>query len=168
MAESASSEIQRSLPLNVKSSSYPLTIAWYIQQQSSNAYLALGEKRISLSKNGSVTLSDENTKIFLELDKGIDPTLPKEFALHQNYPNPFNPVTVISYQLPVHGYVSLKVFDVLGREVATLVNEVKEAGEYSVQWDASDTPSGLYFYRISAQGAEGKSFSDVKKMLLIR
>ena len=88
---------------------------------------------------------------------------PLEFALDQNYPNPFNPSTAITYELAATGRVKLKVFDVLGREVGTLVNEVKPAGRYETVWDARGMASGMYFYRI-----EAGSFSDVKKMLLLR
>ncbi len=89
--------------------------------------------------------------------------LPKTFALSQNYPNPFNPTTVISYQLPANSYVTLKVYDVLGRVVATLVNERENAGSHSVTFDASRLPSGVYFYRITAG-----SYTNVKKMLLLK
>ncbi|MFA6457558.1 MAG: T9SS type A sorting domain-containing protein, partial [Bacteroidota bacterium] len=88
---------------------------------------------------------------------------PKEFALEQNYPNPFNPATVISYQLPVNSHVSLKVFDVIGREVATLVNEVKEAGRYSVMFDASEFSSGIYFTRLVCGDK-----TQVRKMMLMK
>jgi len=77
-------------------------------------------------------------------------SLPKEFVLQQNYPNPFNPSTAISYQLSAISFVTLKVFDVLGREVATLVDGVRNAGIHTVQWNASYMPSGVYFYRIVA------------------
>jgi len=92
-------------------------------------------------------------------------TIPTEFKLEQNYPNPFNPSTVISYQLPVAGYVSLKIYDVLGREVATLVNEFKQPGNYTSQFSIlnSQLPSGVYFYRISAG-----SFVETKKMILLK
>jgi hypothetical protein len=69
-----------------------------------------------------------------------------------NYPNPFNPVTVISYQLAVNSFVTLRVYDLLGREVATLLNEETLAGSYSVRWNATNFPSGIYFYRLSAGG----------------
>ncbi|MFA6469875.1 MAG: T9SS type A sorting domain-containing protein [Bacteroidota bacterium] len=89
--------------------------------------------------------------------------VPNMFALEQNYPNPFNPSTVISYQLPVNSHVTLKVFDVIGREVATLVNEVKEAGRYSATFDAAKLSSGIYF----AQLQSGDKIQ-LKKMLLLK
>jgi hypothetical protein len=88
--------------------------------------------------------------------------VPLEYSIG-NYPNPFNPTTVIGYQLPVAGYVTLKVFDLLGREVATLVNENKSAGYYKISFDASNLPSGVYFYNLLT----GNS-SITKKMLLIK
>ncbi len=89
--------------------------------------------------------------------------VPAEYQLEQNYPNPFNPTTVIEYQLPSQGHVSLLVYDVLGREVTTLVNEQQSSGKYSVQFNALSLSSGVYFYRlISGNGIE------IKKMQLIR
>jgi enterochelin esterase-like enzyme len=89
--------------------------------------------------------------------------LPKTIFLGQNYPNPFNPGTVISYQLPVNSYVTLKVYDLLGRKVATLVDERKDAGTYSVQWDASQFSSGIYLCRFHAG-----QFQETKRMVLIK
>ncbi|QQS60527.1 T9SS type A sorting domain-containing protein [Candidatus Falkowbacteria bacterium] len=89
--------------------------------------------------------------------------LPKDFKLTQNYPNPFNPSTKINYELPSDGIVSIKLFNVSGKEVATLVNEVKTAGYYTVTFNASNLPSGAYFYRLEAE-----SFIETKKMLLIK
>jgi len=87
----------------------------------------------------------------------------KEFSLEQNYPNPFNPSTVISYQLPVSSDVTLKVYDVLGNEVATLVNEEKPAGSYEVEFPAEGLTSGIYFYKFQAG-----SFVETKKMILMK
>ncbi len=89
--------------------------------------------------------------------------LPLSFKLSQNYPNPFNPITKIAYALPKSGLVTLRVYDILGKEVATLVNEVKNAGNYSVDFNASNFTSGVYFYKIETNG-----FSDIKKMMLIK
>jgi hypothetical protein len=94
---------------------------------------------------------------------GDEKGIPKNFALMQNYPNPFNPATRISYELPTRSMVSLKVFDVLGREVAILANEEKEPGSYSAVWNARNSASGVYFYRLQAG-----SFTDVKKLVLLR
>ena len=88
---------------------------------------------------------------------------PNEFILEQNYPNPFNPTTVISYQLPVSGNVTLKVYDLLGREVATLVNEYNPAGSHEVKFDGSVLPSGIYFYRLTAG-----NYTAVKKLMLLK
>lgn len=90
-----------------------------------------------------------------------------EFRLDQNYPNPFNPSTVISYRLPVISQVSFKVYDILGREVATLVNEEKTAGSYLVTFDGSSLASGMYIYRLSATGGAG-NFVLTRKMLMIK
>ncbi|MEP0862682.1 MAG: T9SS type A sorting domain-containing protein [Ignavibacterium sp.] len=94
-------------------------------------------------------------------------TTPETFLLEQNYPNPFNPTTKIRYSIPNVGFglaqTVLKVYDVLGNEVATLVNEEKPAGSYEVTFDASNLSSGIYFYKINAG-----SFSDTKKMILIK
>jgi hypothetical protein len=100
-----------------------------------------------------------------QTDVQVDPrsTIPSWYGLSQNYPNPFNPSTTIDYQLPTQSHVTLKVFDVLGREVATLVNENKNSGNYEVDFDGSKLPSGVYFYRLSAG-----SFIEIKKLLLLK
>ncbi len=86
-----------------------------------------------------------------------------EFSLSQNYPNPFNPTTDFRFQIAEFRFVSLKVFDVLGREVATIVNEDLQPEKYSISWDASNLPSGMYFYRLTAG-----SFSETKKLMLMK
>lgn len=93
------------------------------------------------------------------------------FALLQNYPNPFNPVTEINYHLAVNSFVSVTVYDVLGREITTLMEEKKSAGSYTIQWDASRYPSGVYFYRLRVRpidGGQAGSFVETKKMVLLR
>ncbi len=89
--------------------------------------------------------------------------IPAQFELKDNYPNPFNPTTNIKYNLPVSGFVSLKVFDITGREVANLVNENQKAGRFSVEWNASQFASGTYFYKIVAG-----DFTQVKRMILVK
>ena len=90
-------------------------------------------------------------------------SLPKEFLLTQNYPNPFNPSTTIKYQIPELSFVTVKVYDVLGSEVATLINEEKPIGSYEIEFDATTLPSSIYFYRLQA-GA----FVETKKMVLMK
>lgn len=88
---------------------------------------------------------------------------PGEFLLHQNYPNPFNPVTTIRYSLPTADNVSIKVLDMLGREVTIIVNEYKNAGVHSIEFDGSRFSSGVYFYQLQAG-----DFSQARKMLLVK
>ncbi len=97
-------------------------------------------------------------------------TVPVAYELEQNYPNPFNPSTVVSFQLSAVSTVRLVVFDVLGREVETLVDGVRPAGSYRVTWDAARYASGVYFYRLTASetGAGGSSFVSTKRMLLLK
>lgn len=92
-----------------------------------------------------------------------DELKPETYDLGQNHPNPFNPTTIIKYQIPNPNYVSLKVYDVLGREVATLVDGVELAGYKSVEWNAATVPSGVYFYRVCAG-----NFMQTRKMVLVR
>ncbi len=95
--------------------------------------------------------------------------LPSDFALHQNYPNPFNPATTISFELPLKSSVEIAIYDVLGRKVRTLVDEVMEAGRYRIQVDMSGYASGVYFYRMVAKPVGGgDKFISVKKMLLVK
>ncbi len=105
----------------------------------------------------------KNVNVTVDVDDGIE--MPIQFVLEQNYPNPFNPSTKIRYVIPneVRNLTTLKIYDVLGNEVATLVNDYREAGSYEIEFDASALTSGVYFYKLTS----GK-FSDVKKMILIR
>jgi hypothetical protein len=91
------------------------------------------------------------------------PVTPNNFALAQNYPNPFNPATTINFSVPTCGFVSLKVYDLLGREVATLVNEELSNGNYHAKWDASGMSSGVYIYTLQTE-----TFVSSKKMILAK
>ncbi len=99
--------------------------------------------------------------VFTLTDVALAESLPKEFKLEQNYPNPFNPSTAISYQLPAQSFVTLKIFDVLGREISTLVDELKSAGKYEVEFNGSNLSTGVYIYRLAAG-----NFVSTKKMIL--
>lgn len=93
----------------------------------------------------------------------IGDAVPNDYSLSQNYPNPFNPSTMIEFSLPRSGYVTLKVYNTLGEDVATLVSENLLAGRYTAEWNAANLPSGVYFYRL--QAAE---FLETKKLVLLR
>ena len=89
--------------------------------------------------------------------------MPADITLEQNFPNPFNPSTVISFSLPAASNVSIHVFDILGRDVATIVKGYLTAGKHVKEWNASGLPSGVYFYSLQAE-----SFTQTKHMMLIR
>ncbi len=95
-------------------------------------------------------------------------TIISNYGLSQNYPNPFNPTTNIVYQIKDKGFVTLKVFDILGREVSQLVNETKEAGEYFAIFDAINLPSGVYVYSLIVNNSNGAGFVSTKKMTLVK
>ena len=97
----------------------------------------------------------------------ISSEIPEQFSLSQNYPNPFNPNTVIRYSLIGNRFVNLKVYDVLGKNIMTLVNEKQSPGTYQIEFDGSGLPSGVYFYRLSATGGAGE-FTDTKRMILLK
>ncbi|MDQ3021548.1 MAG: T9SS type A sorting domain-containing protein [Bacteroidota bacterium] len=91
-----------------------------------------------------------------------------DFNLYQNYPNPFNPKTVIRYSLIGNGYISLKVFDILGNEVTSLVNEKQNAGSYRVDFNGEGLPSGIYFYKLEARYGQAGDFVETKRMILLK
>jgi hypothetical protein len=113
---------------------------------------------ISQSTGNEISIKNSLNKIRIEIEK-----LPVDYVLYQNYPNPFNPTTSIIYQLKDEGFVLLKVFNSLGQEIATLVNEKQNAGKYEVKFDASSLPSGIYFYSIRVN-----DFVQTKKMTLLK
>ena len=116
----------------------------------------------SAQTGGSLITTIKYTEIPVSV-KENDGGTPREFALEQNYPNPFNPTTNFRFGLPQSALVMLKVYDVLGKEVTTLVNEPFKPGSYQLTWDATGLPSGVYFYRLQAG-----SFSETKKLILLR
>jgi subtilisin family serine protease len=99
----------------------------------------------------------------LTANGNISGVMPKFYNLYQNYPNPFNPSTVIRYDVPKAGFVSLKVYDAIGREVAVLVEKTVESGVYDAVWNAESLTSGVYFYKLEAEG-----FAKTNKMVLIK
>jgi beta-glucanase (GH16 family) len=128
---------------------------------------AAGSFNMDMGLQPATYYCDDVALINLDAQTGIkpdgDPGIPHEYSLEQNYPNPFNPVTGIKFELPKTSRLNLRVFDILGREVAILVNDTREAGVYEVKFDGSNLASGLYFYRLQAG-----SFVQTRKLLLVR
>jgi len=124
------------------------------------------EKVILIDINRHRVMDDE---IEIELIYGDPPFIPGDYILFQNYPNPFNPVTTIRYKIPDDCRILLKVYDVLGNEITTLVDEVKNRGIYSVNFGSAEISSGIYFYQLFATSvSSGKIFTETKKMVLIK
>jgi hypothetical protein len=113
--------------------------------------------------NGNFTYYKNLFAPITNIEDGNILTAPTEFVLYQNYPNPFNPTTKIRWQSPVGSWQTIKVYNILGNEVITLVNEYKPAGNYEVEFDALDLTSGIYFYRLNAG-----SYVETKKMTLLK
>ncbi len=133
-------------------SSLKLTEEELISQKEFSAYLLYG--------------TDSNNRLNKEANEtnsSIESGIPKEYSLDQNYPNPFNPRTNIQFAIPQAGFVTLKVYDILGNEVATLVNEEKPEGIYEVEFKAESLSSGIYLYKLQAG-----FFIKIKKMLLLK
>ena len=125
--------------------------AWYFNRQPIS---------LQFDPNNDIVLKQGTTVLGIT---EIKSDVPEKFALYQNYPNPFNPVTKISYDIPKRANVTLKIYNVIGQLVMQPVNEVKEPGKYSLEFDASNLPSGVYYYEIKAG-----SFTDTRKMVLVK
>jgi len=146
-------DLQAKLP-GTKGSIFMLNqnTGWYVGGHSVSGDPQVGF--IYKTTNGGVSFVEENL---------VEVTALSEFLLSQNYPNPFNPGTKISWQSLVGSWQTLKIYDVLGNVVATLVDEYKPAGKYEIEWDAGKYPSGVYFYQLNTG-----EFVNTKKMILIK
>ncbi len=141
---------------NTASTSVSPTCMIYSPNASTNlsaiSYAGFGPTNIYANQEGLITGINQNGN-----------EIPADFSLSQNYPNPFNPTTNINFSIPKNGLVKIAVFDMLGREVATIVNKEMSAGSYTADFDASQLSSGIYFYKLTSG-----SFSDTKKMMLVK
>ncbi|AFH50123.1 Peptidase S8/S53 subtilisin kexin sedolisin [Ignavibacterium album JCM 16511] len=153
------------LPSSIELQNHPAIIASIAPKQQTELPITFNVKRnikTAQIDTAEIVISSEN-KILSSKSFIFSYAIPKEFKLEQNYPNPFNPITKIKYQLPITTKVSLKVFDILAREVKTLVDELKEAGYYEIDFNASELSSGIYFSRL-----ESDSFMKTIKMTLVK
>jgi hypothetical protein len=155
----------RRIPISIQGNNIALQLSWDIKQQSTHSFNLVernGERIVSkqrMDQTGSMTIRSNGKNTFtIESEP-----LPSKIALYQNYPNPFNPSTTIRFALPAASPVTVKVYDLLGQEVATLVNEVRPAGEHSVTFDASALSSGIYFYQLRVN-----NFVESKKLMLVK
>lgn len=139
---------------------------WYDQQSPATnlSYIYLINETTGWAVgDGILKTNDGGGIVSVKEEKILKSNLPDQIELFQNYPNPFNPSTTIHFKIFRSGYVLLKIYDFLGREVDTLVNEKKEVGEYKILWNAKGLPSGMYLYRLQA-----KDFTETKKLILLR
>ena len=147
---------------------------WYTAQTGTQTMGIYAMDRKTIKKVGSFLINtykpyfDKGGTITGINENNVNKISPKNFELFQNYPNPFNPSTAISYQLPSNSYVTIKIYDELGREVKTLVNDYKAEGKYSINFDASQLASGVYFYQLRTLDTSGRGFISTRKMILIR
>jgi hypothetical protein len=137
---------------------------WTVDYTISGSGVGFNEVRISNDNRALYALKD-NGGILMKMLPGsyAKNQVKDKYVLKDNYPNPFNPTTTISYQIPKNEFVTIRIYDMTGREVANLVNETKTAGTYNVTWNASGLSSGIYFYKLQAG-----SFTEVKKMTLVK
>ncbi|RPI17458.1 MAG: T9SS C-terminal target domain-containing protein [Ignavibacteriae bacterium] len=138
-------------------------VNWAVETTQTGTYTHLQKARTgynlwAIRNNGGISKYTAPIGI-----KSISSEVPQSFSLSQNYPNPFNPKTIINFQLPMSNFVKLIVYDMMGREVTTLVNEKLNPGTYEVDWNAINYPSGVYFYKLQTE-----SFSETKKMVLVK
>jgi choice-of-anchor B domain-containing protein len=155
--------------VNVTNPASPVEVAWYDTYPSSDGNSFNGVWGVFMFPSGKIIASDRNTGLYV-FRPVLGPTgienqnsIPESFELKQNYPNPFNPTTRIEYNLPNDSYVTIKVFDVTGRQIAILADEYKRAGNYNLSFDAGRLSSGVYYYNI-----EAGSFTESKKMILVK
>jgi len=155
--------------LNITNPTSPTEVAWYDTYPSNNSNTYNGCWGVFMFPSGKIIGSDRSTGLYVlkttfNITGGVNNSqVPEKFELKQNYPNPFNPSTTIKYSLLNAGYVSLKVYDITGKLVATLADGYGTAGEHTVNFDASNLGTGIYFYSLRAD-----SYSESKKMILTK
>ena len=149
------------LSVILSSASYPLRISWFSPAADIHVSVVYGDHAELLTGANTLRIDSSLSGFVVKVRRPA--SQPHEYTLAQNYPNPFNPATRIQFTLPATEFITLKIYDVLGREVAQLVNGKKQAGAYTAEWNGEGTPSGVYFYQLHAG-----SYFAVKKMLLMK
>ncbi len=177
MVETVENKLDKAVQYDiaVRSRFSSIKIEWHIDSQERNSYTlntgtSTNTSGLRLSGDGESTVSLASGKR-ISVTVSPEQVVPKEIALFQNYPNPFNPATTISFALPSDATVTLKVFNVLGEVVATLLDKSEQSGGYhNIRFDASDLSSGIYYYQLQASGAELPSaqFNQTRKLILIK
>ena len=159
---------EKEFPVLISTDKYPLTIRWEKKYQQFNFSLKINDQIIVIDEDGVVNIADSVFKISI-IVRPVNEII-TEYRLDQNYPNPFNPITTIRYYLPVRSNVTLKVYDILGQNLATLVEEVQDAGVRDIKWDAGSFSSSIYFYRLEATDVNDptRSYTYMRKMLVIK
>jgi hypothetical protein len=156
--------------INISNPAVPVEIAWYDTYPTDNASNFNGCWGVYMFPSGKIIASDRQTGLYVIKTDSVltggnnnNNNIPKNYTLKQNYPNPFNPVTKIEYSLPQNSYITLKVYNILGKEVATLADKYERAGNHVVTYDAANLASGIYFYTLKSG-----DFTQTKKMTLIK
>jgi len=156
-------QIQNIGPFTLKiGEEYEVFVAYNVGQ-GTDAFTSITEAKNISAVSGVLYNSNFDTTSVVSVEEIYGSNIPQEYFLSQNYPNPFNPITTIVFSIPEEGSVSLVIYDVLGNEVATLVDEYKPAGTYEITWNAKNLPSGVYFYHLKTE-----SFFQTKKMILMK
>lgn len=163
-AESVDADAGDEHPVILRSVSYPLRIEWSCgADRPQGAVLDVGGEPRTLGERTELVLTQPPARLSIRMSSGDGGILPAEFALTQNYPNPFNPSTTVRYQVPAESRVILTVFNILGEEMATIVDAVETAGYRSARWNAESVPSGVYYCRMVAG-----SFRRTIKMIVMK
>jgi len=136
---------------------------WHVLKVGDKISTLTGIIHYSVNRYKLVPRTDADFGVITGIEGLQQAPVPMRYALEQNYPNPFNPSTIVEYRLPATGFVSLKVYNVLGQLVTTLVNGVQAAGNYSVRFEGQSLSTGIYFYRL-----QSGSFTQVRKMMLLK
>lgn len=170
MVQTHASGVAVSIPIALQAYE-PVTVSWTIADGAVYELSSVSGGQPKLMQGSGSTTLGNTSKMFVKFT-GLD-GLPKEYALYQNYPNPFNPSTNIRFALPVQSRVTAEIYNTLGQRVKSLVNDQLSAGYHIVEWNGTGNSnqtlgSGVYFIRLSAIGTEGKSFTDVRKLMLVK